>query len=184
MSSSPPPEFESFLRDFIRSNARTIFAASEHRDGEQPQPLMFTVYTNLLPNPDKGVLPASKSSIEALPTVTVTSEEEDCAICLMEYGVDGEVKELPCKHRYHSDCVTKWLGVNGSCPVCRYEMPVDEEEKRRRNGAVRWRLMISVSSGDEFNESDWVGSDLGVIEQSVEEMDVDIDGNENMEDLD
>lgn len=188
MSSPPPAELESFLRDFIRSHARTILAASENHVGEQPpsEPLVFTVYTNQIPNPQKeGVLPASKSSIESLPTVKVTSEEGDCAICLNEYGVDGEVKELPCKHRYHSDCVTKWLGLRGTCPVCRYEMPVDEEEKRRRDGGGRWRVRLEVSDIDEVNELALIGSDLGEInEEMVEEMDVDMGTYGSLEDVD
>ncbi|GKC48135.1 hypothetical protein Tco_1065857 [Tanacetum coccineum] len=36
----------------------------------------------------------SKLAIEALRTVTSAPEDEDCPICLMEYG-GGEVKEMP-----------------------------------------------------------------------------------------
>ncbi|MFS7994321.1 putative transcription factor C2H2 family [Helianthus anomalus] len=88
-----------------------IFAAvpPPHDDGTV-EPLIFTLYSNLQTNPAKeGALPASKAALEASPMVTVT-EQEDCAICLTEY----EAKEMPCKHRYHSDCITKWLGVHKS----------------------------------------------------------------------
>ncbi|KAI3813221.1 hypothetical protein L1987_17940 [Smallanthus sonchifolius] len=182
MTSSPAPEFDTFIHEFITSHARAIFAAvppSQDHDGGEP--LVFTVYSNFLGNLGKeGPLPASKSSIDALPTVTVT-EEEDCTICLTEYGAAGEAKELPCKHRYHSDCIMKWLGIHGSCPVCRYEMPVDEEEKQRRDGGVGWQVMITVTSGTPVNESG--GSDsIESNGQSVEDMDIDL-GN-GMEDLD
>ncbi|KAK9052456.1 hypothetical protein SSX86_029085 [Deinandra increscens subsp. villosa] len=186
MSTSPSPEFEAFLRDLITSHARTLFAAVPP---SQHQPLIFTVYSDFIGDPVKqGPLPASKSAIEALPTVTVT-ETEDCAICLTEYGGAGEAREMPCKHRYHSDCIMKWLGIHGSCPVCRYEMPVDEEEeKRRRDGGVGWQVVITVSSGAPASETDSDPVERGG--WSGEDMDVDPDSNGNwgqdtgMEDLD
>ncbi|PWA50474.1 Zinc finger, RING/FYVE/PHD-type [Artemisia annua] len=45
----------------------------------------------------------------------------------MEYG-GGEVKEMPCKHMYHKDCIHKWLGVKATCPVCQYQTPVGDDD--------------------------------------------------------
>lgn len=82
-----------------------------------------------------GPPPASKESIDALGSVEVEEGDEgECVICLEEYEVGGVVKELPCKHRFHGDCVEKWLGIHGSCPVCRYEMPFDEEVGKKKDG--------------------------------------------------
>ncbi|XP_070041245.1 E3 ubiquitin-protein ligase MPSR1-like [Nicotiana tomentosiformis] len=77
----------------------------------------------------EGPLPASKESIDSMPAVKIVEEGVECAICLLEFEVDGEAKEMPCKHKYHVDCVDKWLKINGSCPICRYKMPVDEDNK-------------------------------------------------------
>ncbi|PWA52327.1 Zinc finger, RING/FYVE/PHD-type [Artemisia annua] len=71
---------------------------------------------------DAGPLPASELVIENLQTVTSAPEDEDCPICLSEFG-GGEVKELWCKHMFHKECAEKWLGVSATCPFCRYEMP-------------------------------------------------------------
>ncbi|KAL2326889.1 hypothetical protein Fmac_020316 [Flemingia macrophylla] len=70
--------------------------------------------------------PASRESIEALPSVEVEEGcgDLECVVCLEEFGVGGVAKKMPCKHKFHSGCIEKWLGIHGSCPVCRYEMPV------------------------------------------------------------
>ncbi|KAJ6982686.1 E3 ubiquitin-protein ligase MPSR1-like [Populus alba x Populus x berolinensis] len=87
-----------------------------------------------------GQPPASKASIEAMPKVEIGEDNKDgeCAICLEEWELGGVVKEMPCKHRFHGGCVEKWLKIHGNCPVCRYKMPVDEEElgKKRDEGDV------------------------------------------------
>ncbi|CAN0923645.1 E3 ubiquitin-protein ligase MPSR1 [Linum grandiflorum] len=81
-----------------------------------------------------GQPPASKASIEGLKTVEDCGNGE-CVICLDEWEKEGEVvKEMPCKHRFHGGCVEKWLKVHGSCPVCRFQMPVEEEESGKKDG--------------------------------------------------
>ncbi|XP_049383052.1 E3 ubiquitin-protein ligase MPSR1-like [Solanum stenotomum] len=72
--------------------------------------------------------PATKASIEKLPDVEIVQEEEEeqmseCAICLVEFQVKETAKEMPCKHRYHSNCINRWLEIHASCPICRYKMP-------------------------------------------------------------
>ncbi|KAL8044083.1 hypothetical protein ABFX02_08G023900 [Erythranthe guttata] len=96
----------------------------------------------------EGPLPASKASIDALPRVEISEPGLECAICLSEYEVNaGEelVKEMPCRHKFHSGCIDKWLGIHGSCPVCRFSMPVDEEsESDERLG---WRIHVFLRRG-------------------------------------
>ncbi|KAJ1419955.1 Zinc finger, RING-type [Sesbania bispinosa] len=73
-----------------------------------------------------GPPPASSSAIAALPMVKVTqahlASDPNCPICKDEFQLDMEVRELPCKHFYHSDCVVPWLCMHNTCPVCRYEL--------------------------------------------------------------
>ncbi|XP_022740524.1 E3 ubiquitin-protein ligase RING1-like [Durio zibethinus] len=75
-----------------------------------------------------GPAPASKASIEAMPRIKVKGTGNDCSICLEEFKVDEEAREMPCKHLFHSGCVEKWLQIHGSCPVCRFLMPSEEAE--------------------------------------------------------
>ncbi|KNA22859.1 hypothetical protein SOVF_029680 [Spinacia oleracea] len=100
-----------------------------------------------------GQPPASKSAIEAMPCVEIREddEERECVICLEVCGPSvGVVKEMPCKHRFHGECIEKWLGIHGSCPVCRFKMPVEEEDggkkgEEEESGERRTEIWVSVS---------------------------------------
>ena len=74
-----------------------------------------------------GPPPATESVIEALPMVKVTQghlgSDPNCPICKDEFEVGMEVKELPCKHFYHCDCIVPWLRIHNTCPICRCELP-------------------------------------------------------------
>jgi len=69
---------------------------------------------------DEGVAKrniAEKSVVELLPRVAAAGKE--CGVCLGE--LDGKIDaiELPCKHVYHSACISKWLTTcKNACPMC------------------------------------------------------------------
>ena len=71
-------------------------------------------------NSPKG---ATDSLINTLPVETILERLEDgertCPVCLNDMDVGDEVRNLPCKHIFHKDCVDEWLRVNASCPTCR-----------------------------------------------------------------
>ncbi|OMO92098.1 Zinc finger, RING-type [Corchorus olitorius] len=73
-----------------------------------------------------GPPPAAASAIEALPKVKITETHlintTNCPVCKDEFEIDGEARELPCKHLYHSDCIVPWLSIHNTCPVCRFEI--------------------------------------------------------------
>ncbi|MCO5575890.1 hypothetical protein L7F22_029696 [Adiantum nelumboides] len=91
-----------------------------------------------------GTPPASKSAVTALPTVTISKDHlgtdaAQCAVCKEEFELLLQVKQLPCSHMYHPDCILPWLEQHNSCPVCRHELPTDdpdyEQLRARRVGA-------------------------------------------------
>lgn len=94
-----------------------------------------------------GQPPASKSSILSLPSVEIADGEEknECVICLEVWGLGGVAKEMPCKHRFHHKCIDKWLGIHGSCPVCRYKMPIENGDDVNKKNTNRQRREIWVS---------------------------------------
>lgn len=82
-------------------------------------------------NARSGSLPASRAAVEAMPVSqfskdSLESDEIQCAVCKEVFLMGAEVREMPCKHFYHSDCILPWLALHSTCPICRQEMPVDE----------------------------------------------------------
>ena len=61
-----------------------------------------------------------------------------CAVCKEAVQAGEVVSALPCSHAYHSECIRPWLEERNSCPVCRFELPTDDEEyEERRRGRSR-----------------------------------------------
>ncbi|KAG5178534.1 hypothetical protein JKP88DRAFT_329024 [Tribonema minus] len=43
----------------------------------------------------------------------------DCSVCLSAFEAPQEVRQLPCKHLYHKECIDKWLDSGKeTCPLC------------------------------------------------------------------
>ncbi|XP_043693391.1 E3 ubiquitin-protein ligase RING1-like [Telopea speciosissima] len=105
--------------------------------------------------------PASKSSVESIPSVKITTsllaaDTLLCAVCKDEFVVDVEAKQLPCKHLYHCDCILPWLSQHNSCPVCRYRLPTDEPEQRSRSRPTRG-ARVAVRFGNFMEDEDFYG---------------------------
>lgn len=84
-----------------------------------------------------GTPPAKKDAVEAMPTVTIEEDSIQCSVCLEEFDIGTEARQMPCKHRFHGDCIVPWLELHSSCPVCRYQMPTDESKNNRDQDETR-----------------------------------------------
>ncbi|KAL9258542.1 E3 ubiquitin-protein ligase-like protein [Drosera capensis] len=52
----------------------------------------------------------------------ISGEDAACCICLSKYANNDELRELPCDHLFHKECVDKWLKMNALCPLCKAEV--------------------------------------------------------------
>ncbi|CAN8287976.1 unnamed protein product [Cochlearia groenlandica] len=75
-----------------------------------------------------GTPPARKDAIKALPSVKM-DETLQCPVCLDMFEIGKEARLMPCKHKFHGDCLLPWLELHSSCPVCRYLLPAAGETK-------------------------------------------------------
>lgn len=83
---------------------------------------MNSVYYRLPP-------PASKEAVKNLPDVTIDSENKNCPICLKTFRIGEKVKEMPCKHVFHSVCILTWLEkvnyIHSVTSIKFYEVKID-----------------------------------------------------------
>lgn len=69
--------------------------------------------------------------IKALETKIYQEDRKDgstCAICLEDFKVGVELTVMPCSHKFHQSCATKWLERSLNCPLCRHAMQMVDGE--------------------------------------------------------
>ncbi|XP_024934337.2 E3 ubiquitin protein ligase RIE1 isoform X2 [Ziziphus jujuba] len=49
-------------------------------------------------------------------------EDAECCICLSPYEDGVDLHALPCNHHFHCTCIVKWLKMNATCPLCKYNI--------------------------------------------------------------
>ncbi|OJD11525.1 hypothetical protein AJ78_07724 [Emergomyces pasteurianus Ep9510] len=64
---------------------------------------------------------------------------ETCGICMETVDLDSRVTMLPCKHWFHSTCISPWLDDHNTCPHCRARIaaptsPTQNEGQQRASG--------------------------------------------------
>lgn len=71
---------------------------------------------------EDGDVEAAKKGLEANTHVV-------CSICLDALEDSDVVRQLSCRHTYHSDCIVKWyMKKHDTCPLCKtYYVPHEEE---------------------------------------------------------
>ncbi|XP_018327573.1 E3 ubiquitin-protein ligase RNF181-like [Agrilus planipennis] len=71
--------------------------------------------------------PASIEAVNNLPEVSINEEGKQCPVCLKDYEKGSSAVKMPCDHLFHPECIKRWLTKTNSCPLCRHELPTDDE---------------------------------------------------------
>ncbi|XP_071476142.1 E3 ubiquitin-protein ligase RNF126-like isoform X2 [Diadema antillarum] len=83
------------------------------------------VITQLLNNAEggHGPPPAPQAAISRLETIRISNihieQSQECPVCKEDFKNEESAKMLPCTHFFHPDCITTWLEMHNTCPVCR-----------------------------------------------------------------
>eukprot|EP00906_Rhabdomonas_costata_P014653 RCo021060 len=77
-----------------------------------------------------GTPPTSAEVFSSLPELSVstrhTEAHEGCSICKEDFMLGEKMRELPCTHHFHNDCIQPWLTRHSTCPTCRYQLPTED----------------------------------------------------------
>ncbi|KAF9198994.1 E3 ubiquitin-protein ligase rnf13 [Haplosporangium sp. Z 27] len=71
---------------------------------------------------------------------------DPCAICLEEYEVGEQLRELPCKHIFHTQCIDPWFkDIHSICPVCKrdYSPAAGSSTRTRANATEQPSRVLS-----------------------------------------
>ncbi|KAL5561019.1 hypothetical protein UlMin_030766 [Ulmus minor] len=129
-------ELESIIRRRRRSSANILQLLQGIRVGlasESQNSELFRDRDRDRDDRERVILinPFTKEVVEALPIVMI-KENFQCSICLDDFEIGSEAKQMRCKHRFHSGCILPWLELHSSCSICRFQLPSDDELKRDR----------------------------------------------------
>ena len=73
-------------------------------------------------NVNKGM---SKDKIKEIPLKpyhkALFEDNCQCIICMESFSENELVKQLPCGHIFHGDCIDHWLSQQKNCPFCKAE---------------------------------------------------------------
>ncbi|VVB08626.1 unnamed protein product [Arabis nemorensis] len=109
------------------------------------------------------------NSIRRMPTTIFTGVCEEastsisCAICIEDYNIGDRLRILPCRHKFHVECVDVWLGQRKSfCPVCkrdartiRVDMPASERTPLLSPSLTPMSSFLSSSSSATPSQSSY-----------------------------
>lgn len=62
---------------------------------------------------------SDRQSAEILP---LQFQDSECCVCLAQYVEGAELCSLPCNHHFHFRCISRWLRINATCPLCKFNI--------------------------------------------------------------
>ncbi|ORZ26144.1 hypothetical protein BCR42DRAFT_401666 [Absidia repens] len=84
---------------------------------------LMDIFSDPMETPQMSTNSDIEQCIERLTKRTFGHEEsgviQECTICQEPFGASVEIIQMPCQHEYHSTCLSQWLYVNATCPICR-----------------------------------------------------------------
>ncbi|CAE8588931.1 unnamed protein product, partial [Polarella glacialis] len=74
----------------------------------------------------------------------------NCAICRDTFVAGDEIRQLPCNHEFHGDCILLWLKGQNTCPICRWQLPEGADGDEEQEAGDEVPLKTNESSHEPF----------------------------------
>ncbi|XP_028026550.1 E3 ubiquitin-protein ligase RNF126 [Bombyx mandarina] len=79
---------------------------------------------------NSGPPPLPRDQLAALPQEILTEDHAAkgtaCSVCWENFETGETVSRLECEHLFHSSCISPWLQLHATCPICRRSLlPAD-----------------------------------------------------------
>lgn len=107
--------------------------------------LMRMIFSNISQQVDENNEdgPVSQNDIETLETFEQTeASTNQCPVCFE--NLSGSCIVLNCEHKFHRNCITRWLHRHNTCPLCRTRVLNNQNgeahEQPRRNINIVQRI--------------------------------------------
>lgn len=72
----------------------------------------------------------SQTAIDMLPEYICTQDsdagKDGCVVCLEAFRKGQTLRTIPCLHRFHKQCIDHWLQRKSTCPICLYEIRIED----------------------------------------------------------
>ena len=82
-----------------------------------------------------------KEAVDRLPIIKIDKkhckkvkdklEPPCCTVCTDNIELSQKGMFMPCGHIFHPDCLKPWLENNNTCPVCRFDLPLAQDEESK-----------------------------------------------------
>mmetsp|Transcript_9272 Transcript_9272/g.10244 ORF Transcript_9272/g.10244 Transcript_9272/m.10244 type:complete len:358 (-) Transcript_9272:58-1131(-) len=93
---------------FIPTNGRHLFSSNRRMNEEQVLKLPIVNHGD---------------EVEGMP-------QTSCPICLEDYEEGESLRQLPCYHMFHTECIIPWLERHSVCPLCKADVSPPQCEKK------------------------------------------------------
>jgi hypothetical protein len=91
-----------------------------------PHEIINIFFSNLSSNVTPNTTVLSKDDLNNISEKKyseISTEENTCSICLNIIKQDEIIRQLDCKHVFHTKCIEKYLlEYNCKCPLCRKDV--------------------------------------------------------------
>jgi hypothetical protein len=110
-----------------------------------------------------GSIRSKRSSLAGSMDMTATNYQPNCHICLVTFEHRlSIIRELPCGHIYHPECIDEFLTENSSlCPMCKqcmlprgYSPKITNGMVRRERALRRLRARVEISPDSPMENGD------------------------------